>query len=318
MFARCSPAKYVAHLQELQVPGYGQIAITRYVSANRRFGGAARGVALWQALCQHERNPADITRLRRGAARQVADGQGMPHHIIWFMSKVLEHRAALRTNADFAVPLSSPNPLQAICDEGIIGMDCNGFVGTCLAFAGVDPHFNGSPPEEFLQRFPLIDSVAEIRPLCVIVKANYQHVQIVEAVVSRSAERVVVDICQSTNSNYAKGPQVNRRLTIRLGPGSFAPADLLRAARQQFVPQARRDPSRATGLWAEFIAVNPHGNEQAYLRWLNEHLMLRNQTEGVAYRHHGAVFHLESGGIPVNEVSGTVFIGAMPRLEGVR
>jgi hypothetical protein len=321
MFASISPRKYVNALHEIAVQGYGHgngtVAVNRYVSGNPLYGGAARSHLMYRALRRLETEQANRRRLDRNASTGVFSGQGLIEEFAWVFSRIVHHRQALMGNSDFGALIQRADYLQALCDDRVFGVDCVGYVGGYLVASGVDRHYGGYTPESFFYSFHPVQTLDQIQALCVVVITSFSHVQIIDRVVERRRDRVIVDLCQSTSSPEAVGPQCNRGVSITLSSGDYADVDEGR----RMMAQHRNTTEGEAGdqLWDRYVAAAGTGaNERGFRVWLRSQLMLRDQTTGHVYNRTGRIFRIARNGTPSNGVGGACFIGAKPRLEGVR
>lgn len=323
------PERYVSLLHGLEVPGYqnaygGRVALSRYISSNTAYGGAVHALSLWRKLYAMTRGTDDARFVTGTPQTEVFSGQGTRANIIAAMQLVMRHREALARDPEFAAAMAAPNYLQALCDMECFGQDCIGFVGTYLVEAGVDGHFQCRTPRGFLTNndFRPVTHIDEVRELSVIVTTGANHVQIIDRIHSRSGNHLVLDICQSTSSNAAKGPQVNKRVTLEQHAGNvlqFAEADANMPRRDQ--------PLETAPLYSDYLEwfnsrtgdarrrLPPAPNRAGYASYVRVRATLANQTTGHLG---GAVFVLSRNGAPPNPVGGAVYVStkAGVRLTG--
>lgn len=314
-----SPSRYVDMLHGLQVPGYqnpygGRVRLSRYISANSANGGALRALSLRRKLLDLTRGTTDHIFLSGTAGTEVFSGQGMRANIITAMQLVMRHREALCRIPELAEAMRQPNYLQALCDMECFGQDCIGFVGTYLVEAGVDHHFQCRSPRDFLTTtdFSPVHSVDEVHALSVIVNTSASHVQIIDRIVSRSGNHLVIDLCQSTSSTHAKGPQMNKRVTLDHRPG-----DVVVFARIRENLPAQGAPVETAPLWQDYLAwfaaqtgaarrrLPPAPNRAGYNSFLRSHFTEHNQARGYLG---GEMFRLGHDGGPANSVGGSVYV----------
>jgi hypothetical protein len=320
MFARFSPSAYNLQLHDIRVPGYGNagghVSVNRYLSGNPRFGGNEKAKKLYEALRAAMPDGPERQRLFRHSHSGVFSGQGLASEIGWVLGLIHQHREALSRVPDLRQVMARFDYLQALCDEAYIGVDCVGFVGGYLAAAGVDPWYGGYTPDTFFHSFPPILTLEEIRPLCIVVVASFAHVQIIDRVVERRADRVIVDLCQSTHTSGAIGPQTNRGVTIAYGRGDHPDIDLSRQLRAQHRNRVPGEDGDA--MWDRHLALGGRdANERNFTRFLWQQTLRRGQDEAVLYNHRARMFRLGLNGRPANGLGGPCFIGARRGLEGV-
>ena len=106
---------------------------------------------------------------------------------------------------------SPASPIAKMRDAKFFGMDCIGFVSRYLEAAGVMP-YPALLPRQFLDKFEPVQDVAEVDDLCVTVRCDGSHVQIIDRVTSRSGNTLSAVIGQSATG----GPQRNQ-VTFKAG-----------------------------------------------------------------------------------------------------
>jgi hypothetical protein len=321
MYASIAPRSYLERLRTIVVPGYdhhnGKVVINRYVSGNPAYGGAGLSHTLYRALRALVPDQPDRRRLDAQASTGVFSGQGQIDDFRWVFQRIVQYRTQLQANRDFGHLLQRPDYLQALCNERYFGLDCVGLVGGYLVAAGVDRHYGGYTPESFFYSFHPVQTLDDIRALCIVVIASFSHVQIIDRIVERRPDRVIVDLAQSTSSRDAVGPQLNCGVSITLSSGDYADVDEGR----RMMSQHRNTTEGEDGdrMWETYVASAGAGaNERGFRVWLRSQLMRRDQTTGTVYNRTGRIFRIARNGAPANGVGGPCFIGAKPRLEGVR
>ena len=297
--AQFTPVDYIKRLHSLSVPGYdGTVAITRYMSANPAYGGNARPADLLNAIAAAVKKRSDLAAKTKvdGYAR-VFTGQGDPDGFINVMSLVVELREELMKTKALAEPLKKGNYLQELCDRGVFGMDCIGFVGTYMSESCLEPSYPGGRPLDYTAKFPPIKDVDEIEQYSVVMKADGQHIQMINDYELLANGTLKVDLCQSASwagpfdSKKGYGPQFNGGVLLRPGGGSYLPVEAFRAAMAKF-KQQNSDPKAIVAKEKE----------------LRKEMTETNRKFGFCG---GAIFQLGGDGSPPNPVSGSVYIGVM-------
>jgi hypothetical protein len=315
--ARFGPAHYVEMLHAVQVPGYtgspdGKVSINRYLSANTRFGGANHAWALLQQLQRLTQGTPDQARVHTAAFGRVFSGQGMIDDMVYAMSLVIAHQAQIRLLPQFTPFFSGPNYLQAMIEGYCFGLDCIGFIGTYLVAAGVHQQYQGRRPLDYMLEFRPVQTIAGIKDLSIVAKADGQHIQIIEKVLRVTEHSVTIDLCQSTSwpravafdETHARGPQFNRGLTITdsaaSGGGDYLPVEQFRAAMQSPERQA---------TYKEAMAQLPDNKKVDFETYLRQ-LMTQHHYRGLGYQQ-GGLFNISGGGTPANPVGGWVYVGTL-------
>ena len=221
----------------------------------------------------------------------MVNGQGKMDHIRKVMRIIWDRRAQLQGWNDhgrtpLARHMSSFNPLQAMVDDRMFGLDCIGFVGRYLEASGARG-YHGMYPRNYLSVFPPVRDIREVDDLCILVWVSGSHIAIIDRVVERHPNRLVVDICQSSGG----GPQLNTRATLtRLGSASFLDFDAYQAAQTQAAREHR--------------TLSTEDRTQ---------LQRDNTTTGATGYHNGIFFDAQ-GGTRTLPVPGHVYVGKMPGL----
>jgi len=297
--AQFTPEDYIRRLKTLTVPGYdGTVAITRYMSANLAYGGNARPADLANAIAAAVKKRTDLaTRTKVDGYGRVFTGQGDPDGFINVMGLVVEMREELAKTKALAEALKKPNYLQELCDRGVFGMDCIGFVGTYMSESCLEPSYPGGRPLDYAAKFPLVKDVDEIEQYSVVMKADGQHIQMLTDYEVQANGTLKVDLCQSASwggaydSSKGYGPQSNRGVLLRPGGGSYLPVEAFRAEMAKF-KQQNSDPKAIVAKEKE----------------LRTSMTETNRKFGFGG---GAIFQLGGDGSPPNPVAGSVYIGVM-------
>lgn len=288
--AQFTPEGYIDRLRNLSVSGYnGTVAVCRYMSANPAYGGNAKPADLQNAIAAAVRKRTDLAAQTKvnGYAR-VFTGQGDPDGFSNVMSLVVELREELMKTKALSEPLKKENYLQELCDKGVFGMDCIGFVGTYMSESGLEPSYQGGRPLDYAAKFPPVKDVDEIERYSVVMKADGQHIQIITDYEIQSNGTLKVDLCQSAG---ARGPHRNVGVLLRPGGGNYLPVEEFRAAMAKFRAQ-NSDPKAIVAKEAELRKQMTESNRKFGFRG-------------------GAIFQLGGDGEPANPVAGSVYIGVM-------
>lgn len=152
----------------------------------------------------------------------VFSGQGKYENIQRVMNFIMENKQKFIDYKDgsgkkpfekYFTGNNASNPIQAMVDDQMFGLDCIGFVGRYLEYAGLIRSYIRKVPKQYITMGPFkaINSIKEIDALCALVWSDGSHIAIINMGIFPMDTYVCVQICQST----AGGPQLNRWTVIR-------------------------------------------------------------------------------------------------------
>jgi hypothetical protein len=302
-----SPSKFVDQLTDpgLVIDGYNlPVSLSRYLCANNDDGGNRKALVLQSALPEFVAGTPDagvLDSLRRSREYdQLFSGQGKPDNFRTVMAMIWRNKDKVKADKRFAKYFADQvnNPLQAMVDDDLFGMDCIGFFGRYLEAAGVYNRYMGAYPRQWLDTFLPIKTPYDMDAACAIVWVHAKHIAIIDSFEESnwraSPPHAVVNICQSSNG-AAHGPQTN--LKVKLVRINQAAALDIAKYNQQIVK--RDDAGKAIGEVSE--------QEKAELR--------SALTTTVATGYRGGIFFNIQGGDPTPPVGGNVYVGRMANLN---
>ena len=310
-----SPADYVNRLMDLRVPDYqgytgGQVSLTSYLCANSSFGGNKNASQLYALMKKVAKGKDEAAMMLDPEFPRVFTGQGSIGNTIAAMTVVNRLQAELRKEPFLSKYFQSPDFLQAMVDDHCFGQDCIGFVGTYLAESGVLPAYPGLFPIDYTRYFTPITSLADLHDWepAVVMKADGQHIQMIDWVGDRTGNAIKVWLCQSS-SGKAKGPQSNYPVTIRSGGGDYLDIAKFRAAKGGNLYQKE---------WADDNAARAARNLKA--RGYEGFLRAMFTTPGTQFGYLGGAIYtiLGDGKDQPNPVAGSVYIGTLKGSSGLK
>ncbi len=304
--ATIPPSDFVSSLIDpgLNVDGFPTpVSLRRYLCANPDDGGNTKAMVLQNALPTLVAGTLDAGVLaplqKSGQYYQLFSGQGKPEHFRTVMAVIWRNKDKLKADSRFAKYFadSVPNPLQAMVDDGLFGMDCIGFFGRYLEAAGIFNSYRGAYPRQWLDTFLPVRTPFDIDVCCALVWTNARHIAIIdsceEANWHATSPHIVVNICQSSNG-VAHGPQTNCGVKlVRLNA-----ANALDIAKYNQEILKKDDSGKVIGEVSE--------DEKVKLR------AALTSTIGTGYR--GGIFFDVQQGDPAPPVRGAVYVGLMPNL----
>ena len=299
-----APVDYVNALWDMRVDGYtgfpyGVVSLKSYCSA--KYGDSSNSNKLKAAIEKYA--PAVKGQFKADDYARIWSGQGQIVDFETILGAVNANQEKFKTDPGFKGYFAKTDFLQAMLDDGCLGIDCIGFVGTFLDFAGINRGYYASVPMDYSNAFPFVQSFAEIRPLSVVVHCSGTHIQIINSIEQTHADRLVVTLCQRSKG----GPQINTGVTLRRGTGAVLDVARFRAQKAERTSQAAYEQKYAGG-----------SNRPSYRDFVNEaeaELRKECMTEppnGLGYRQ-GAIFNIDGHG--GNPVSGNVYVGTMKGLH---
>lgn len=300
-----SPAEYVDALKNMSVDGYagspyGAVSLSSYCSA--KYGDNSNTGRLRAAIEKY--SPTTKGAFGPGRYERVWSGQGEIVDFETILGAVNSNKEKFASDPFFKRYFVGPNFLQAMLDDGCLGIDCIGFVGTYLDFACINRGYYASVPMDYCTAFPFVQSFTQIGALSVVVHCNGAHIQIINSIERVSNDNLVVTLCQSSKG----GPQINRGVSLRKGTGVVTDVVKFRAEKGRRTSQA---------AYAAAKAADPTYSK-SYRDFVNEaEAALRKEcatvpASGLGYGD-GAVFAVD--GADGNPVSGNVYIGTLKRLH---
>lgn len=272
--------------------------LTKYLSANNRYGGSSRAETLLQCLLRVTRGQPEHVRLTNPDFQRVFTGQGLYEDIYAAMSMVESFKDDLSSDATLRSYTSRQDFLQKMVDDTYFGLDCIGFVGTYLVAASAQPAYVGRRPLDYLSAFRPLKSIGEIDDLCILTVTSGEHIQIIDNVTERHDSYIICDICQSSSG----GSQTNIGVCISAGGGNYLDVDRFRAALASRSLESDWQSDNASRVAAGRRARD----YESYLRSIF--------TEGghAAGYMGGAIFQLSRTGSPPNPVGGSIYVGRLP------
>lgn len=254
-FVTIKPSEFVRELiaPGLEVEGAGRVPLTRYVSSVADFGGNKE--------CEDVLGPLQSMKDGRGEKLikktrnfgRLMTGQGYPADFKLVMAFLVQHMAEvkkLKTSTwekqkgdapgqpttmvakgsktafeRYFKGDESPNAvLRKMVAGGVFGMDCIGFVSQYLVRAGVWNEYKTYYPGDYVREFKPVANIGEVKRLNLLIWGNY-HIAIIDRIhtsfLDHGKKVLRVDVCQSSNSNEAHGPQLNQRVELRETYGAY-------------------------------------------------------------------------------------------------
>lgn len=231
--ASCSPAAFVDELINPGLPtSIGPVALRSYVSTAARSPlAAAVREQLNGLMTQGGEGPRALRALRDrcedgrgGHWRRLFSGTGHLDRLVELWEWMLAYRDLLATlpppqgaaGPSWTGWLAQANPLQAMVDAEVFGLDCLGFVSQYIRRSRLMAHAPTWDVEQFgtVASLAPIAAAAGVRPLTLLLfpeaATTAQHIAIVDRVDAVLGDSVRVDLCQSSRG----GPQTNRRVVI--------------------------------------------------------------------------------------------------------
>ena len=298
--AQFSSIEFLTKLNSLQVPGYtgypgGVVSITSYLSANAMFGGNSKAGVLATAIRKVVKGKPELGMTQTPGFNRVFTGQGLPVDMIAAMSIVNKYKTEFKAEPGLAKYFAKEDFLQELCDDACFGLDCIGFVGTYLVDAGLEASYVGRRPLDYTAVFPPVKSLTEITDYSVVMLTNGLHIQMIDTVLERKNGSIVINLCQSSKG----GPQVNSKVTLKSGGGSYLPVEEFRSAlasKQHAQDHSKDNAERAS-----------RGEKpRDYETFLRAKFTQANVMFGYCG---GAIFQLSADGEPANPVGGSVYVG---------
>jgi hypothetical protein len=157
---------------------------------------------------------------------RLTTGQGYPDDFVLLMEHMVDHMDEMRVsqelkNKDYFRDrnLDIEATLNKMIEKKVFGLDCIGFVSQYLVYAGVWQEYKTFYPADYRREFKPVKSLKEVTRLCLVIWENY-HIGIIDYVGDYDEEKgeLMVDICQSSSSKEATGPQTNIDVTLRVSP----------------------------------------------------------------------------------------------------
>ncbi|MCO5091098.1 hypothetical protein [Bosea sp. (in: a-proteobacteria)] len=302
--ALMTPEDYLDLLQALPVPGYtgypgGLVSISSYMSANPQFGGNAKAGKLLYLLQKLTKGKPESALLKQDDVRRVFTGQGLPMAFGIVMSLVNTYRAEIAKDPGFKAYFKERDFLQEMCDGGVFGVDCIGFVGGYMVQAGLDARYAGRAPIDFASVFKPVRSLDQVRKYGAVMLTNGFHVQLINNVGEVKNGRLSIELCQSSSG----GPQTNTGVTLTQphSGGSFLPIDDFRRAKASNQYQAE---------WEADNRARERDNKpkRSYESFLREKMTVTGRQFG---HRDGAIFQLARNGDLPNPVGGSVYVGVV-------
>jgi len=294
--AQSAPSSFVEDLTDPGlwiVPMSDWVGLRKYLCADAGNGGNAKAAQLRNAIRAVVKGTEDEPTIHQMGAveyERVFSGQGKPEnfsilmHLIWYNKEKFKAYKDATGKTILAKYFDQINPLQAMVDDAMFGMDCIGFVGRYLEDAGIFPTYLPLYPRHYMDRFFPIQQITHMEDLCVIVWVNGTHIAIIDKVRSVNTNRTpsaVVDICQSSSG----GPQLNTRVQLEQTSGEYLDF----------------------GEYGK--AVDGHNVSESEKSQLRKDLIKRGS---VGYRG-GLMFNIKAGS-PQIPVTGHVYVGRLPNL----
>lgn len=318
MIVDLSPSDYVNQLMDLRIPGYqgypgGQVSLTAYLCANGSFGGNKNASQLYALMKKITRGKEEASLMLDPEFPRVFTGQGSISQFINAMTVVNRLKGEFQKEPSLAKYFQQQDFLQAMVDDKCFGQDCIGFVGTYLAEAGVLPAYPGLYPIDYTRHFTPIKSFSELHDWepAVVMKADGQHIQMIDWVADRQGSAIKVWLCQSSGGKppHVNGPQANYPVTIRSGGGDYLDIAKFRAAKGQnaFADDWRADDAERTGRGEK---------ARGYEGFLRAKFTTKNTQFGYMG---GAIYNiLGDGKDQPNPVAGSVYIGVLKGTSGLQ
>ncbi len=303
--ASFSPEQYVNALRSMTVDGYtgypnGEVELNSYLSAKYAVNNGAK---LKAAIAKY--SPMTIGKIKPLDYARVWSGQGQIVDFETILGGVNENSEKFKADAGFKKYFDKTDFLQAMLDDSCLGMDCVGFVGTYLDFAGINRGYFGSAPMDYSGSFPFVQDLTQIKPLSVVVHCNGMHIQIINSIESIQNDHLMVTLCQSSSG----GPQINRGVKLSHGTGNVLDVDGFRAEKKQKLTDA------AYQEWLTSDAAHKGKPKVAFDNEVEAELRKKYMTvpaTAIGYAH-GAVFSVDGGG--KNPVAGNVYVGTLKSLH---
>jgi hypothetical protein len=307
--ASIPPSDFVDSLTDpgLMVDGYPHpVSLRRYLCAVPEHGGNQKAAVLQGALPGLVAGTADAGVLAPLMKSREYDmlfsGQGKPEHFRTVMAAIWRNKDKVKADSRFTKyffdKIDVPNPLQAMVDDGLFGMDCIGFFGRYLEAAGVYSQYMGGLPRTWLDTFLPITRPYDMDVGCALVWVHARHIAIIDSFEESNwhanPPHAIVNICQASNG-AAHGPQTNRR--VKLVRANQAAA--LDIARYNEAIKKRDENGKVIGEVSE--------KEKEGLR--------TSLTSTVATGYRNGIFFDVLQGDPAPPVRGAVYVGRLPNLN---
>ncbi len=240
--ARYTPWQFVCYLHSLQ-PNAGQVALKQYMSKTASNGGNDNTHELFTYLRFYpdggvEKAPTMNTLVGAVNCDLALKGQGSgPTFVaIWnFMSKNMERLKTRkmkiygpRKDGDVETKVllaettiyqryflgkSEAEGFQQMVADRFFGIDCIGFVGQYMVYAGEWPAYKGMAPRKWPNHYckiPVLEA-SKVKALDFLVWATCGHIAIIDEVFETVDGVVHVDVCQSSTN----GPQLNQKVYLK-------------------------------------------------------------------------------------------------------
>ena len=289
--AQSAPSEFVADLIDPGlwiVPLSKWVSLKQYLCAVGEYGGNAKATQLMLAIQKIVKGTSDEATIKNIGTidfSRMFTGQGKPEHISQIMHLIWYNKERFADYKDgsgkqiFAKYFQQANPIQAMVDEKMFGLDCIGFVGRYLEDSGIFTSYQPLYPRHYLDRFLPIKSISDVEDLCILVWVKGTHIAIIDSVKEVHDKYVVVDICQSSSG----GPQMNTSVRLTLTAAEFIDF----------------------GAYGKAVdGKNVTEDEKAALR--------KKYTSRGSVGYRGGIFFKVSLGRPLAPVVGDVYIGKLP------
>jgi hypothetical protein len=225
-----TPSDFVDYLTDPGLRVYDMnIPLKQYVSSNPNFGGNAESAQVIghanQKYFIDDMTKKKVSSKTRNIGR-LTTGQGYPDDFVLLMEHMVDHMDKMRVSQElknkeyFRDPnLGTEAVLNKMIEKKVFGLDCIGFVSQYLVYAGVWQEYKTYYPADYRREFKPVKSLKEVTRLCLVIWENY-HIGIIDYVGDYDEEKgeLMVDICQSSSSKEARGPQTNIDVTLRVSP----------------------------------------------------------------------------------------------------
>lgn len=299
-----SPVEYVQALWDMRVDGYtgypfGIVSLTSYCSA--KYGDSSNTNKLRAAIEKY--SPATKGQIPAADYNRIWSGQGQIVDFEIVLGAVNANKDKFAADPGFKAYFKNADFLQAMLDDGCLGIDCIGFVGTYLDFAGINRGYYASVPMDYCNAFPFVQSLADIRPLSVVVHCSGTHIQIIHTIEQVHTDHLVVTLCQSSKG----GPQINKGVVLRRGTGAVLDVVKFRSQKAQRTSKEAYDAKYPPGSKRPSYGVFVNEAEAD----LRKECMVQ-PANGIGYRG-GAVFSVDGQG--GNPITGNVYVGSLKNLH---
>ena len=125
--AQMSPSEYMNDLLQLDVPDYGTVSLSSYLSANAMFGGNSKAGKVATAMQQIVRGKPEFQLTQADGFSRVFTGQGSEDNTVNALSIVNIYQDQFKKVAGLEKYFQQDDFLQAMIKDACFGLDLHGF-----------------------------------------------------------------------------------------------------------------------------------------------------------------------------------------------